>query len=82
MELHSIDSTSETTKGVEFGPSKSLKINSNLSDGEEKQIYQLLKEKLDAFAWDYKDMKGVHPSVCRFHIYINEGFKLVCQPQR
>ena len=42
----------------------------------------MLKEHLDAFAWSYKEMKGVHPSVCTHHIYIKEGCKLVWQPQR
>ena len=42
----------------------------------------MLREHLDAFAWSYKEMKGVHPSVCTHHIYIKEGFKPVQQPQR
>jgi len=42
----------------------------------------MLKEHMDAFAWSYKEMKGVHPSVCTHHIYIKEGCKLVRQPQR
>ena len=42
----------------------------------------MLREHLDAFAWSYKEMKGVHPSVCTHHIYIKEGCKPVCQPQR
>lgn len=42
----------------------------------------MLRENLDAFAWSYKEMKGVHPLVCTHHMYINEGCKLVQQPQR
>lgn len=42
----------------------------------------MLRQHLDAFYWDYKEMKGVHPSVCTHHIYIKEGCKLVCQPLR
>ena len=41
-----------------------------------------LKENLEAFSWDYNDMKGVHPSVCRHNIYIKEGCKPMRQPQR
>jgi len=26
----------------------------------------MLKEHLDAFDWGYKEMKGVHPSVCTY----------------
>ena len=32
----------------------------------------MLSENLDAFSWNYKEMKGVHPSVCTHHIYIKE----------
>ena len=42
----------------------------------------MLKEHLDAFARNYKEMKGVHPLVCTHHIYIKEGCKPVRQPQR
>jgi len=41
-----------------------------------------MRQHLDAFAWDYKEMKGVHPSVCTHHIYIKEGCKPMRQPQR
>ena len=70
MEVKSIETTSETTKAIEFGPCKSLKINPNLSNEEEKQLCQLVKENLEAFSWDYKDMKGVRPSVCMHQISI------------
>ena len=36
MEVHSFESTFETTKAIDFGPSRSLKINPNLSNEEEK----------------------------------------------
>ena len=78
MEVHSVESTSESTKAIDFGPSRSLKINPNLSNEEEKQLWNLLEENIEAFYWDYKDMKGVHPSVCRHHVYIKEG----CKPVR
>ena len=52
MEVHSVETTSKTTKVIDFGPSSSLKINPNLSNEEEKQLCQLLKENLDAFSWD------------------------------
>jgi len=42
----------------------------------------MLREHLDAFSWNYKEIKGVHPYVCNHHIYIKEGYKLVHQPQR
>jgi len=42
----------------------------------------MLRENLEAFTWSYKEMKGVHPSVCPHHIYIKQGCKQVRQPQR
>lgn len=42
----------------------------------------MMREHIDAFTWDYKEMKGLHPSIFTHHIYIKEGYKLVCQPQR
>ena len=42
----------------------------------------MLRDHIDAFSWSYKEMKGVHPSVCTHHIYIKEGYKLVHQPRR
>ena len=62
MEVNSVESTFETTKAIEFGPSRSLKINPNLLNGEDKEICLLFKQKIEAFSWDYKEMKVVHPS--------------------
>ena len=42
----------------------------------------MLRETLEAFAWSYKEMKGVDPLVCTHHIYIKEDCKPVRQPQR
>jgi len=42
----------------------------------------MLRENFDAFDWNYKEIKGVHPLVCTHHIYIKEGCNPVCQPQR
>ena len=42
----------------------------------------MLKENIEAFAWSYKEMKGVHPLVCTHYIYIKEGCKPVRQPER
>jgi len=62
-------------KTIEFSPERTLKINPSLSVHQEK-LCNMLKEHLDAFAWNSKEMKGVHPSVCTHHIYIREGCKL------
>eukprot|EP00253_Pinus_taeda_P022003 PITA_22003 len=69
-------------KTIEFGPEKTLNINPSLFALEEGNVCDMLRENLKAFAWSYKEMKGVHPSVCTHHIYIKEGCKPVRQPQR
>eukprot|EP00253_Pinus_taeda_P024767 PITA_24767 len=66
------DSTSLHVKNIEFSPERTLKINSSLSTSQEKELCSLLRKHLDAFAWSYKEMKGVHPSACTHHIYIKE----------
>jgi len=75
-------STPLHVKSIEFGPKRTMKINPSLSTFEEKELCSLLRKHLDAFTWSYKEMKGVHPSVYTYHIYIKEGFKTVRQPHR
>ena len=70
VDLCVADSTSLRVKNMEFGPERILKINSSLSTSHEKELCILLRTHLDAFTWSYKEMKGVHPSVCTHHIYI------------
>eukprot|EP00253_Pinus_taeda_P029422 PITA_29422 len=82
VDLCVADPTSPRVKNVEFGPERTLKINSSLSPSQEKELYSLLNNHLDAFSWSYKEMKGVHPSVYTHHIYIKEDCKPVRQPQR
>ena len=80
VDLYVIDPTSPKVKNVEFGPERTLKISSSLSPSQEKELYSMLASHLDAFAWSYKEMKGVHPSVCTHNIYIKEDCKPVRQP--
>jgi len=80
VDLYVTDSISPRVKNVEFGPKRTLKISSSLSPPEEKELCSLLNNHLDAFAWSYKEMKGVHPSVCTHHIYIKEYCKPIRQP--
>ena len=78
----SIDSSLEHVKIVEFDTYITLKINPSLSSKHEEKLCTILGKHMDAFSWYYKEMKGVHPSICTHHIYIKEGCKPVCQPQR
>eukprot|EP00253_Pinus_taeda_P024561 PITA_24561 len=82
VDLCVTDPTSPRVNNVEFGPERTLKISSSLSPSQEKELCNLFNSHLDDFAWSYKEMKGVHPSVCTHHIYIKEDCKRVRQPQR
>eukprot|EP00253_Pinus_taeda_P005022 PITA_05022 len=82
IELRLANSNPLHVKTIEFGPEKTLKINPSLSTLEEEELCNMLRENLEAFAWSYKEMNGVHPLVCTHHIYIKEGCKLVRQPKR
>eukprot|EP00253_Pinus_taeda_P022552 PITA_22552 len=82
VDLCVTDPTSPKVKNVEFGPERTLKISSSLSPSQEKGLCSLLNRHLEAFAWSYKEMKGIHPSVYTHHIYITENCKPVRQPQR
>lgn len=62
------DPTSLHVKNIVFGLERTLKINPSLSTSQEKELCSLLRKHLDAFAWSYKEMKGVHHSVCTHHI--------------
>lgn len=67
---------------VEISPEKSLHINPELEGQQTKKLIELLKKQSRAFAWDYNDMKGIHPNTCSHHIYTQKGAKPVRQPQR
>ena len=71
-----------TVKTIEIIPTKTLKINTKFTDQQEKKLSKVLKKNIETFAWDYKDMKGIHPSICTHHIYIKEDCKPVRHPQR
>jgi hypothetical protein len=46
------------------------------------QVIEMIQRQFDAFAWDYADMKGIHPDTCTLHIYTNDQIRLVRKPQR
>jgi len=71
-----------STIPIKIGPGKSLYINYGLSPNQQKQITKVLKEQSGAFAWEYNNMRGVHPDTCIHHIYIQSEIRPVRQPQR
>lgn len=77
-----VDSSLEHSKIVDISPYKTLNVKPSLLAKKEEYLCSVLRKHLDAFSWDYKEIKGVHPSVYTHHIYIKEGYKHVHQPQR
>jgi hypothetical protein len=71
-----------TIKTIETIPAKELKISNKLTSQRKQRLLDLLKRNIEAFAWDYKEMKGMHPSMCTHHIYIKEDYKHVREPRR
>jgi len=63
-------SDQDHAKIFEIYPSKTLKLNPSLSTEKEEKLLTMLRQHLNAFSWEYKDMKGTHPSVCTHHVYI------------
>jgi hypothetical protein len=84
-QLYTLSTTSlekeESTKLVNISPGKPLYINSSLEPEQKTQVIEMLQIQFDAFAWDYADMKGIHPDTCTHHIYTNDQIKPVRQPQ-
>lgn len=50
-------------------------VATNLNNVEEQLLIELLNEYKDVFAWSYKDLKGVDPSVCQHTIPLREDAK-------
>ena len=55
----------------EVGPEKFLHINAGLSEDQQAQLLKVLKKQARSFAWEYTDMKGIHPNTCIHHIYMD-----------
>jgi hypothetical protein len=72
----------ESTELVEISPGKPLYINSILEPEQKTQVIEMLQRQFDAFAWDYEEMKGIHADTCTHHIYTNEQFRPVREPQQ
>ena len=70
------------TMPYEINPGNFLHINFGLDIDQQKQLVDILKEQLGAFAWEYTDMKGIHPDTCIHHIYIHGEVTPVRKPQK
>ena len=57
-------------------------ISSLLTTAQEHNLLNLLKKNKQALGWKISDLKGINPSICTHHIYLEEESKAVRQPQR
>ena len=57
-------------------------ISSLLTTPQEDNLLQLLKRNKQALGWKISDLKGISPTICAHHIYLEEESKAVRQPQR
>jgi hypothetical protein len=69
-------------KTMEIFSPKILKINTSFTNEQEHKLLIVLKKHTPSFAWNYRDMKGIHPNMCIDHIYIKENYKPIRQPQK
>ena len=60
----------------------SVVISSLLTTAQEHNLLHLLKKNKQALGWKISDLKGINPSICTHHIYLEEESKAVRQPQR
>jgi hypothetical protein len=67
------ESDTSYTMPYEISPRKFLHINSRLDADQQKQLVSILKQQSVEFAWEYIDMKGIHPDTCIHHIYTQGG---------
>ena len=52
-------------------------ISSSLSTAQEGSLLHILRENKQALGWNITDLKGISPTVCTHHIYLEEEAKSV-----
>ena len=57
-------------------------ISSLLTTSQEHNLLHFLKRNKQALGWKIFDLKGINPTTCTHHIYLEEESKAVRQPQR
>ena len=57
-------------------------ISALLTPEEEEGYFKLLLEYKDVFAWTYKEMLGLNPSIALHHLAVKKGVRPVKQAQR
>ena len=77
MNIEEMRVVAEPTKALEnisldkHNPEKSTRIRANLKEKIKKDLVRFLRENIDVFAWNHKDMPGIDPSVItqRLNVY-------------
>ena len=57
-------------------------ISSLLTTSQEHDLLRLQKRNKQALGWKISDLKGINPTICTHHIYLEEESKAVRQPHR
>ena len=57
-------------------------ISSILSNQQENILLDILRENKQAIGWKIIDLKGISPTICTHHIYLEEEAKPVRHPQK
>jgi len=57
-------------------------ISASLADEQEEKLLSVLKKHKKAIGWTLADIPGISPSTCMHRINLEDGAKLVRQPQR
>ena len=75
---------SDSLKYVFLGPNKTLPviIAADLTLEQEVQLIEVLRDHQAAIGWSIADLKGISPSLCMHHIYIEVDAKSVRDMQR
>jgi len=60
---------------------KPIFMSKSLSPSEKEDLISLVREYIDVFAWNYKDMPGLDPQVAMHRLNINLDVKPVKQQQ-
>ena len=74
------ENTGPFTIPCEVGLEKIMHINAGLSEDHKAQLLKVLKKQARAFAWEYTNMKGIHPDTCIHHIYMDPNMSPIMQP--
>ena len=58
----------------------SMVISTSLNTAQEGSLLHILRENKQALGWNINNLKGISPTVCTHHIYLEEEAKSVRQP--